>query len=94
MTGARFFYLKGDLALLQYAVVQYTFSILTSRESLAHIASINNLTVDTTPFDVVIPPVMIKYDTAQKMGRLHPMDDRYCLDQDQMMMVGSAEHSL
>ncbi|MBP7884954.1 hypothetical protein KAZ93_02090 [Patescibacteria group bacterium] len=46
------------------------------------------------PFEVVIPPLMIHYETAEKMGRLHPMEDRYCLDQDQFMLVGSAEHSL
>ena len=30
----------------------------------------------------------------QKMGRLHPKDDRYCLEEDNQVLVGSAEHCL
>ncbi len=94
VTGARFFYLKWDLAMLQYAIVQFTFSVLTNTSILADIIKKKWLSVSAKPFEVVIPPLMIHYETAEKMGRLHPMEDRYCLDQDQFMLVGSAEHSL
>ncbi len=94
VTGARFFYLKGDIVKLQYAIIQYTFDTLTNEEVIKEVVAKNNLDVSTKPFQLVIPPLMIKYDTAEKMWRLHPKDDRYCLEQDKLMLIWSAEHSL
>lgn len=42
----------------------------------------------------VIPPLMINFETAEKMGRLHPTEDRFTFPEDKFMMIGSAEHSL
>lgn len=50
--------------------------------------------IKATPFTPVIPPLMINFETAEKMGRLHPMEDRFTFPEDKFMMIGSAEHSL
>jgi len=37
VTGARFYYVKGELAQLQYALVQFTFDVLTNETILKNI---------------------------------------------------------
>lgn len=94
VTGARFYYLKGDLVLLEYALINFTFSVLTDEVILKKIIEENNLKVSSKPFTPIIPPLMVNYDTMAKMWRLHPMDDRYCHPEDKQVLIGSAEHSL
>lgn len=94
VTWARFYYLKGDMVLLQYALINFTFNTLTSEETLKKIIKENNLQVSSKPFKPIIPPLMINYETMEKMGRLHPMDDRYCHPEDNQALIGSAEHTL
>lgn len=47
-------------------------------------------------FEAVIPPVMIKPEVYEKMGRLTPsqQEERYFIERDNMYLVGSAEHTL
>jgi seryl-tRNA synthetase len=94
VTGARFYYLKWDLVLLEQAIINFTFSVLIDESILSKIIKENKLQVSSKPFVPIIPPYMVSYSTAEKMGRLYPMDDRYCHDEDKQMLIGSAEHSL
>jgi seryl-tRNA synthetase len=94
VTGARFYYLKWDLVLLQYAIVNFTFSVLTNENILKEIIKENNLKVSSKPFSPIIPPLMVSYSTMEKMWRLHPMDDRYCHSEDKQALIWSAEHTL
>jgi len=94
VTWARFYYLKGDLVLLQYAVINFTFSVLTNEDILKWIIKDNNLNVSSKPFTPIIPPLMVNYATMEKMWRLHPMDDRYCHNEDNQALIWSAEHTL
>ncbi|MDP2669937.1 MAG: serine--tRNA ligase [bacterium] len=94
VAGARFVYLKGDIVLMQNAIAKLTFDTLTNEKILAKIIKEANLNVSERPFVPVIPPLMINFETAEKMGRLHPMDDRFIFPEDKYMMIGSAEHSL
>lgn len=94
VTGSRFGYLKGDVALLEFALLQHAFSIVTSEVTLAAIAKKNNLAVSPKPFIPVVPPVMIRPDVMQKMGRLEPKEERYHIPSDDVYLVGSAEHTL
>jgi seryl-tRNA synthetase len=94
VTGARFAYLKGDIVLLQNAIAAFTFDTITNTETLQKIINQNNIDTVAKPFVPVIPPLMINFDTAEKMGRLRPMDDRFTFWDDRLMMIGSAEHSL
>ena len=96
VAGTRFNYLKGEAALLEFALVQFVFQTLTSKETIQKIARDRKLTVSDTPFIPVVPPVMIRPDLFQRMGRLNPedKDERYYLQQDDMYLIGSAEHTL
>lgn len=94
VSGTRFAYLKGDLALLQFALSQFVLSILTSEEKLRDIITKASLDVSSTPFVPVIPPVFIKPEPFEKMARINPKDERYYLPEDDLYLVGSAEHTL
>ncbi len=94
VSGARFTYLKGDLALMQYALFHFVTSVLTNRETLASIASDIGLDVDPKPFIPVIPPVMMKSAVMNRMARLQPIDERYYFEKDDLVFIGSAEHTL
>lgn len=94
ISGARFSYLKGDLVLVQFALIQFALSILTSREKLAQIAEKAGLDIDPKPFVPVIPPVMMRADVMGRMARLHPIDERYYFEKDELVFIGSAEHTL
>ncbi len=94
VAGARFSYLKGDLVLLQNALVQFTLSILTSGETLRRIAEGAGLDVSHKPFVPVSPPLMIRPEVFQKMARLEPKDERYYIPSDDVYLIGSAEHTL
>jgi len=94
VTGARFAYLKGDIVHLQNAIAAFTFDVITSQETLQKIIDTNNIPTTAKPFTPVIPPLMINFQTANKMGRLHPIEDRFTFPEDNFMMIGSAEHSL
>jgi seryl-tRNA synthetase len=94
ISGARFTYLKRDLALLEFALIQYGFSILTDQDILQEIIQKNNLSVAPTPFIPVVPPVFIKPEAFTRMARIEPKDDRYYIPSDDSYLVGSAEHTL
>jgi len=94
ISGARFTYLKGKLALLQFAIIQFALRNLTDESILAQIAKKAGLDVSTKPFMPVIPPVMIKPEAFERMARIEPKEERYYIPSDDLYLVGSAEHTL
>ncbi|MCC7500263.1 serine--tRNA ligase [Candidatus Nomurabacteria bacterium] len=94
VSGARFTYLKGDLALMQFALIQFAMGVMTSRETLQKIAQDAGLTVDPKPFVPVVPPVLMRSQVMNRMARLDPIDERYYFEKDDLVFVGSAEHTL
>ncbi len=94
VAGARFTYLKGDLVLLQQAIIQYVFSVLTDRGALENIIAANKLAAPPTPFIPVVPPLMIKPGVFERMARLEPREERYHIPSDDLYLIGSAEHAL
>jgi seryl-tRNA synthetase len=94
VSGARFTYLKGDLALMQQALIQFTYGLLTSREKLAEIISGAGLSVSDKPFVPVVVPLMMRSSVMKRMSRLDPIDERYYFEKDDMVFIGSAEHTL
>lgn len=96
VAGTRFGYLKGAAALFQFALIQHVLSILTSEKEMAKIAKGVRKDISPKPFIPVIPPVMIRPDVYEKTARLSPQDkdERYYLQQDNMYLIGSAEHTL
>lgn len=93
VSGSRFGYLKGDAVLLQFALIQFTLSVLTNRAEVGEIAKSVNNHFDN-PFIPILPPVIVKSDVMKKMDRFDPVDDRYYLEQDDSLLIGSAEHTL
>ena len=96
VSGSRFGYLKREAALLEFALVQYTFRALGDASILKKIIESNSALagIEPTPFIPVVPPVMIKPDVMRKMARLEPVEERYHIPADDLYLVGSAEHTL
>ena len=96
VSGSRFYYLKGALALMQLAVTQYVFSILTNPEIIKKIAAKIAPDFSAKPFLPVIPPVMIKPGVYTRMARLDPgqEEERFYMQKDDLYLIGSAEHTL
>ena len=93
VSGSRFAYLKGELVLLEFALMQFAFSVLTNEKTLKEIIEKNNLNVEAKPFIPVLPPVMIRPDMMNRMARLN-VEEMYSLDRDKLNLIGSAEHTL
>lgn len=94
VSGSRFSYLKGEAVLLEFALIQHALSVLTNENTLKEIIKENNLDVSDRPFIPVVPPVLIKPESMQRMARLEPREERYHTPADDLYLVGSAEHTL
>ena len=96
VAGARFGYLKGELALLEMALIQYSFEILTSQKIIKELSSSIEKDFSDKVFTPVVPQVMIRPNVLTKMARLSPKnkEERYHLSQDDLYLIGSAEHTL
>ncbi len=96
VTGTRFGYFKREAALLEFALIQFTFSLLTSERELKRMADSVVKGYSAKPFIPVVPPVMVRPDAMTKMARLteQDKDERYYLPKDDLYLVGSAEHTL
>ena len=94
VSGSRFVYLKNELALMQFAIVQHVFNILTNEKILSQIVKNAKLKVSAKPFIAVVPPVFVKPEVMDRMARLEPKDERYYIKSDNQFLVGSAEHTL
>jgi seryl-tRNA synthetase len=93
VSGARFNYLKNEAVLLQFALINFVFDILSDGKLVAKLSKRAKNPSDR-PFTPVLPPVIIKEEVAKKMDRFDPIDDRYYLEKDKQLLIGSAEHSL
>lgn len=94
VSGARFTYLKGDAAMLQFALFEFARNIIMNQETLNTIAKKAGVSVSVTPFVPVVPPIMMRSAVMNRMARLHPIDERYYYEKDDLVFVGSAEHTL
>lgn len=96
ISGARFNYLFGDAARLEYAIVNYVFEVLTDPEVIHELAEKIEPGYSPKPFIPVVPPVMIRPDVFKRMARLDPgqEEERYYLPKDDLYLIGSAEHTL
>ncbi|OHA46177.1 MAG: serine--tRNA ligase [Candidatus Taylorbacteria bacterium RIFOXYD2_FULL_36_9] len=94
ISGPRFAYLKGDLALMQFALLNFALGVLTNEDTLEKIKNDAGLNISTKPFIPVIPPVFIKPAVMNRMARLEPREERYHTEADDLYLVGSAEHTL
>lgn len=94
VASSRFAYLKGDLVLLQFALIQMCLEILTNKEKLTAITSSIGTSISPKEFIPVIPPVFIRPLVQVKMARYMAPEDHYLFPNDDLMLIGSAEHTL
>ncbi|MES2014714.1 MAG: serine--tRNA ligase [Patescibacteria group bacterium] len=94
VAGARFAYIMGDLALMQFGLLNLAMKILTDEDILKDVVARAGLKVSTKPFIPVIPPYMVRSAVMNRMARLDPIDERYYFEKDDEVLIGSAEHTL
>ena len=94
VSGSRYSYLKGDLVIMQFALIQMCLEILTNEETLKKIAEGSNISVTPTSFMPVVPPVFIRPIVQVKMARFMTPEEHYMFPNDDLMLIGSAEHTL
>ncbi len=95
VAGSRFAYIKGDLALLWFGLVNYAMSVLANEAAIAEIIKKAGLEgLSTKPFTPVLPPLMIRTEPYDAMDRLEPRDERYKIEGEELWLQGSAEHVL
>lgn len=94
IAGSRFAYLKGDLVRLQFALVTWTMDILANQQILQKIIDDAGLKVSAKPFVPVLPPALIKTEPYEATARLNREEMTYKIEQDDLWLNASAEHSL
>ena len=94
IAGSRFSYIKGDLVLIQFAILQLCLSIFTNKEKLESIAKEAGVSILVTPFIPTIPPVFIRPAVQNRMARFMSPEEHYMFPEDDLMLIGSAEHTL
>lgn len=94
ISGSRFAYIKGGLAELQFALVQFAFRSLTDRDLITRLVEENELNISSQPFIPILPPAMIRTDAYEPTGRLNAEETTYKLADDNLWLNASAEHSL
>lgn len=100
VSGSRFGYLKADAALLEFALMLFGAKVLTDESVIAEIIAENKLSVPTTPFVPVVPPVLIRQELLGKMGYLKKTaagwenEEVYFLRDDDLVLVGTSEQSI
>ena len=77
VAGSRFTYIKGDLAMLQFALIQFLLVLLGWKG-----------------LKPIIWPVFIKPAIQNRMARFMAPEDHYMFPNDDLMLIGSAEHTL
>ena len=94
VSGARFTYLLGDLALMQFALIQLCMKVLTNRDELKKVIAEAGLSVSDKPFVPVVVPVFVKKQVQVRMARFLTPEEHYLFPEDDTMLIGSAEHTL
>jgi seryl-tRNA synthetase len=94
VAGSRFAYIKGPMVKLQFALVQFVMNELSNEEVISKLVKENNLNVSTKAFVPVIPPALINTATYEATGRLNAEEVTYKIENDDLWLNASAEHSL
>src|SRR3989344_5277282 len=77
VAGARFAYIKGALARMQFAIIQFTIDQLSDKKVIKKIASKNKLEVSDKPFVLILPPAMIRTEIYKATARLNQQETTY-----------------
>ncbi len=94
IAGARFIYSKGDLVLLEWALMRYGMDVLSDEATLNEIVNNSNLRVSAKPFMPVLPPSVAKKEVFEATGRLNREEQTYKIEDEDLWLNASAEHTL
>lgn len=94
IAGSRFTYLKGGLVRLQFALVQYVMDTLADGAVIQKLIDENNLQISNKPFTPILPPAMLRTEPYEASARLNAAEVTYKLDDDDLWLNASAEHTL
>lgn len=95
VSGSRFGYLKKEAAILEIALIKFTFDNLINKNIINEIIKENNLNVPSKEFIPIIPPVLIKPEIMQCLGYIDSGDiEVFKIIEDNLVLVGTAEHSV
>lgn len=94
VAGTRFAYIKGDLVKLQFALIQFGLDVLTNEETTKKIVQNSNIETTYKPFTPVLPPAVAKTEVYQATGRLNKEEQTYKLEDEELWLNASAEHTL
>jgi seryl-tRNA synthetase len=94
VAGARFVYLKGAIVRMQFAIVQWVMQTLGDEAVIKQLVEENNLNISTKPFTPVIPPAVLRTEPYVASARLNAEEMTYKLEQDDLWLNASAEHTL
>ncbi len=94
VSGTRFWYLKGDLVRLQFALHQFAFDVLGDEHIIADVArSVGVAHLSAKPFVPMLPPVMIRRDVHKAIHRIQG-DTTYRIEMENLNLIASAEHTI
>lgn len=94
IAGSRFTYLKGELVLLQFALIQFVMQTLTDEAVIQKLIDDNGLQLKPKAFSPVLPPAMLRTEPYAASARLNAEEVTYQLAQDDLWLNASAEHTL
>lgn len=96
--GSRFLYLKGDLARLEFALWQFIISTLTDPTKIREIRDMVDPAfrdqVSDKIFTFTLPPAVAKTAVFEATGRLNKVEQTYKLEDEDLWLNASAEHTL
>jgi len=94
IAGSRFAYIKGDLVRLQFAIIQYVMQTLGDEQIIKQLIEQNNLNLSPKPFTPILPPLVLRTEPYIASDRLNAEEMTYKLEQDDLWLNASAEHTL
>lgn len=94
-SGARFAFLQKGMVRMQFALNLFGMDVLTNEDTIKQIIEEHDLHgVSSKPFELMAPPMMMRTDAYEKTARLKPDDVTFKLANDDLWLIGSAEHSM
>lgn len=94
ISGARFAFLQKGMVRLQFALNLFGMDVLTNEDTLKEIITTHGLEVSSKPFELLAPPMMMRTQPYERTSRLKPDDVTFKLANDDLWLIGSAEHPM
>lgn len=100
IAGSRFGYIKGGLVRLEFAIVNYVMQLLSDEVFIKKLIEDNDIRAENgdllspKPFTPILPPALQRTEPYVASARLNAAEVTYKIEQDDLWMNASAEHTL